>query len=921
MKPKLKLTASISAALFLACGVSACNRFQSTESLISEAKQYQQKGDTAAAEIQLKNALQKNPDNMEARFLLGQVSLFNGDGPSAEKEFRKAISLGAKPEQVMPFLMQTLLMQNQFQKALDETASMADRTDLAPWRGNAYLGLGQTAQAKTAFDLALKDNPNLPVALIGLARSALIDKDLPTASNYTDQAISKNPGNIDVLMFKANLLRDQGDTEASLAVLNQVLAARPEHVDARVAKADIEIRQKKFDAAREDIAVVQKNAPKNLIGTHMQAVLDFSQGKNADALTNVQKVLAAAPEFMPAVLLAGAIQYNLGSMPQAELHLNKYLEQNPNDVAARKLLASTMLKSGQKAKAASILEPLLKANQQDPELLSLAGEVAMENKDFSKASEYFEKAVALAPKSANYRMALGLSNLGLGQGSSAVAQLEAATTLDAKSSQAGILLIATQMRLKNYDKALAAVNVLEKTLTDNPLLYNLKGVAYLNKNQNADATAAFQKALSIDPAYFPAVANLAQIDLKENKPDDARKRFEAFLDKNKKNVQAMSALAGLALFKNNKDEATKWLERASSENPDSVPASMQLIKHTLQFGDKQKGLTMARNLQSANPTDPAVLDLLAQAQFANNDKQGALNSYQRLTNLAPDSAPAQLQLASAQMAMGDVSAASESVKKALVLQPDFIDAAVFQSSLYTRAGDTAKAVAVAKRMQKQPGQAAMGYEMEGNILTYQKKPELAAGAFEQAFNADRQNVRVLMKLHGSLVLAGKTAQADTFAAQWFKDHPDDAAFHVYLGESYLAQKAYKPAVVQYELALKQQPNDPGILNNLAWLYQQERDPRALATSEKAVAALPDSPPVLDTLGWILVEQGNLERGVKVLQKASDGAPEATDISYHLAAALVQSGDKIKARSILEKMLASGKPFPQMDDAKALLKKI
>jgi Tfp pilus assembly protein PilF len=111
------------------------------------------------------------------------------------------------------------------------------------------------------------------------------------------------------------------------------------------------------------------------------------------------------------------------------------------------------------------------------------------------------------------------------------------------------------------------------------------------------------------------------------------------------------------------------------------------------------------------------------------------------------------------------------------------------------------------------------------------------------------------------------------------------------------------------------------LNNLASAYQSEKDPLALEYAEKANQLAPESPAILDTLGWILVEQGNMDRGLPLLQKAISLAPEMPAIRYHLAYGWAKSGDKTKARKELEKTLASGKHFAEMDDARALLKQI
>ncbi len=111
------------------------------------------------------------------------------------------------------------------------------------------------------------------------------------------------------------------------------------------------------------------------------------------------------------------------------------------------------------------------------------------------------------------------------------------------------------------------------------------------------------------------------------------------------------------------------------------------------------------------------------------------------------------------------------------------------------------------------------------------------------------------------------------------------------------------------------------LNNLAWILHQQNDPRALGYAEQANKLKPDNAALLDTLGWIRVEQGDVARGLPLLQKAVDLAPGAPVIRYHLAVGLAKSGDKVKAKKELEQLLASGKSFSQIEEARALLKSL
>ncbi len=904
-------------------GISACSKSQTSQALLSEARQYQEKGDNKAAIIQVKNALQKNPDDPEARYLLGTLYYETGDQKSAENEYRKALSLGMSPERVLPHLGRTLYLMGQFQKVLDETKQVtgeAQSAEISSLRGDAYLGLGKGQEAKESFEQALKLKADFPDALVGLAKHSILEKDIDAATRYTEQAVSQNPQNAEVWLFKGDMLRAQGKIEAALAAYDQVMKLQPDNLSAHLSRASLEISSGQFDAAKLDVDAARKAAPNNLTVIYTQAMLDFRQGKSAAALESLQKVLRAAPEHMPSILLAGAVQYSLGSMPQAEQHLKKYLGKNPGNLYARKLLASALLKSRQTQYAIDVLAPVLNDAQQDTQLLALAGESYMQAGDFTKATEYFAKASALAPKAADLHAALGLSKLGLGESDRAVAEMETAVNLDAKSPRAGVMLVLTELRLKEYDKALAAATAVEKEMPGDPLGYNLKGAAYLGKKDTAAARASFEKALSIQPANFPAVVNLAQLDLQENKPDVAKKRLEALLEKDKKNIQTMSALAALAQSQGQTKEATDWLERASNENPDALQPAMMLAARYLRIGEKQKALTLAQKLQGSNPENPEVLDILGQAQLANGDKPAALASYNKLAAIEPDSAVAQFRIASLQIAMQNFPAASDALKKSLTLQPDYLEAQLALASLELRNENYDAALSIARQIQTKSKKSPLGYAMEGDIRMAQKKPDLAAKAYEQAFAIGKSGP-LIIKWYASLNQAGKSKEASSRLAQWLKEHPTDLRTRLYLAETHLAENQTKAAIEEFQGILQQDPKNVIVLNDLAWTYQQEKDPRALEYAEKASQLAPDNPQIMDTLGYILVEQGDTTRGLPLLQKAANSAPGAADIHYHLVLGLVKSGDKAKARKELEQLLATGKSFPRIEDAKALLKQL
>jgi tetratricopeptide (TPR) repeat protein len=195
--------------------------------------------------------------------------------------------------------------------------------------------------------------------------------------------------------------------------------------------------------------------------------------------------------------------------------------------------------------------------------------------------------------------------------------------------------------------------------------------------------------------------------------------------------------------------------------------------------------------------------------------------------------------------------------------------------------------------------------MNKALLLYQKAVEI------------RPAPQTMQALYSALVQAGKPDDARSRMQKWLAGHATDTASRLYYASSLLAMRDYPASTAQFEEVLRQSPGHFVALNNLAWLYQQQRDPRALPLAEQAYKQAPDNPAIIDTLGWLLAEQGKLERALPLLKDAAAKAPKSDEIRYHYGVALAKSGDKRAARTQLEPLLAA-KEFAQRDAVKSLL---
>ena len=480
--------------------------------------------------------------------------------------------------------------------------------------------------------------------------------------------------------------------------------------------------------------------------------------------------------------------------------------------------------------------------------------------------------------------------------------------------------IADLIRGGEFDKAIAAAAELAKSAPDDPAGFNLQGTAYLGKSDWTNARRSFQRALAIRSDDAIALVNLAQIDIQQKDPAAARKRFQAVLARDGANVEAMLGMAQLEFQRDNDKAALDWLVKARSARPQSTDPRLSIAAFHLRRANYAEATRELEDASRAIPGNADILNLLGQAQMSAGQAQFALGTYRQLVAARPESPLSHYRLATAQVATNDVAGAMQSLDRALRQKPDFVDALVLLATLEAQAKRYDRALALAERVKTAQPRTATGFVLEGDIHGIQERHADAAKAYERAFAAAPSGL-VVVKLHAAQVKAGNTKAADATLAKWLREHPDDVGSQHYAAADSLRRGDVKGATQRYEGIVARYPKDVLALNNLAGLYHQARDPRALPTAESAYKLASQSAGVQDTLGWILVGQGSTSRGLKLLESAAGLEPSSPEIRYHLAVARARSGDKRGARRDLEALLAGNKPFADREAARTLLNEL
>lgn len=901
-------TIAMAVALLLAgCG-------DSPEALLSSAKDYMAKNDYKAATIQIKNVLQKQPDSGEARRLLGLALLAGGDASAAEIELGKARDLKQPADQVLPKLAQALLMQGKNKKVIEDFAetqlSSPDAiSELQTALASAYSAERNQAASAKALEKALAADPQNQGALLLQARSKLAARDTEGAIAVLDGVLQRNAKNADAWRIKGDIqqyvLRLPDEAAASY---RKSIGAQAGDVRGYFGLIGMLTRQGKLDDAEKEMATLRKLAPKHPEAIYLDAQLAYAKKDFPKARQLAQDLLRVVPTNARALELAGGIDLQRNALVTAEEHLAKAVQSDGTLEMARRWLAMTYLRSGQAAKAQATLAPAVTDSTTDATLLSLAGEIQLMSGDARKAEAYFARASKLDPSDGRKRTALAMTQMASGKLEAGLEQLQDIAATD-NGTSADMALISTLVRRNELDKALAAIDRLEKKTPNVALTGQLRAGVLMAKNDLAGARKSYEASLAINPNFFPSVAGLAVLDLADKKPEQARKRFEDLLAREPKNSRAMLALA--EAYARQPGDHTKQvgdlLARAVQADPAEVAPRVMLVDHLLRQQDMKQAVSVAQAGVAALPDNAAMLDAAGRAQMAAGDTNQGLTTLARVVSLQPQSTVPLVRLADAQMVTKDAVAAEQTLRKALDLQPNLIEAQRRIIALRNEQGRMPDAVALARTVQKQRPTEPIGFLLEGDARMAGKDPASALTAYQAGLKiapVPELMVRVLSNLRST----GRTAEADRQASSWRQSQPKDMVVPMFLAETAMSDKRLADAEKLYLDVVKAQPGNAVAYNNLAWVSSELKRDGAMAYAEKANELAPDQPAFIDTLAMLLAEKQDYKKAIELQTKAMSLQANNLLFKLNMAKIYAKAGQKTEARQLLDELTKQGDKF-------------
>lgn len=858
--------------------------------------------------------------------MMGQRLLDDGDGAAAAIELQRALEFGAAENQALPLLAEALLQSGQYGRVSQSygqvTLTDADaQARLMAALASAELALGNLPGAKVAADRALQAASQAPKALLAKARLAAVDGNVGAALALVDGVVASHPSLAEAWVLKGDLhLRQDDGRAAAQQAFEKSLAAAPDLVAPRMALMSLLVAQGDLPGAKAHLAALQQRAARNLNTAMADGQLAFVAGEHARAREVFQGLLRVLPDSVSLLLTAGENELMLGSAQQAEAHFAKAAALAPANPVARRQLARAQLRLGQLPKALATLAPLVDKQDASAEVLAMAAEARMLNGEQRAAQALYDRLAQLKPDDARLRTLVATAGFGRSDDNSVLNELRTIASQDTGSS-ADLALVSAHLARGQNDAALKALAALERKQPKDPSPAHLRGQVLAGMGRLADARQSFEAALALSPAYFPPLAALAALDVREGQPEQARQRFAAVIKTQPKNATAMLALAEvLGRQGAPAPEVQAQINAAIAAAPGDATARVALVNHLTANGQGDAALNAAQAATAVLPDNLDLLALQARCQLRLGQSSQALASFGKIVMLQPRSPLGHMGMAEVYLATRQTDLAQRSNQRALELAPRLLDARAQAIQVALQRQQPDKALAIARQVQADQPADALGYLLEGEVLERQRQWADAAAALRKALERKGPGA-ASAKLYLALARSDRPAEAEAFAGPWLRAHPDDIALLFAMASMAQAQGDMPGAQKHYERLLAVQSNHALALNNLAMLRLQMQQPGARTLAERAVASAPQNADLLDTLAQAQAAEGQLSAAVSTQKSAVAAAPQAHALRLTLARILLQAGERAKAKAELERLTALGDGFAQQAEVRQLLQSL
>jgi tetratricopeptide (TPR) repeat protein len=379
-----------------------------------------------------------------------------------------------------------------------------------------------------------------------------------------------------------------------------------------------------------------------------------------------------------------------------------------------------------------------------------------------------------------------------------------------------------------------AIEALEAKIAADPNDYMAHfdlGRAFFNRNDFDRARQQFEWVAENRPEFLPARTALAQLALRRDDVDTALKSALEILQTAPDNTTAQLLAAAGYLRKGDAGAARTQLNQLLEKNPRSVDALLEMGVLELKQLRYEEAEKQFRTAFAADPSNVRGIRGVAETWFQRNEPDRAVQVLSAAYRERPARKDLMKELANAEQRAMRF---DEAIRDYQALAPLFADNPIEQADVYSHLANC----------------------------------NSARGDVNGAINNSRKAAGLV---------------------------PDNAVYNSQVAGFLNTAGKYPESIASYRTAMQLKPNDPVVMNNLAFLIVKTGGDldEALALAGRARELRPDMSEIQDTVGWIYFKKNSLDNALQIFEQLVQ-KPGNASYHYHYGAVLAKKGSTEEA---------------------------
>ncbi len=606
---------------------------------------------------------------------------------------------------------------------------------------------------------------------------------------------------------------------------------------------------------------------------YYMALLDEKNNNFKSMRENLLKTLELDAGNTDARQKLGKVHLLFGDLDKALEQAETLLVANSNNQEAQLLKASVYVRQSKKDLASEIIENVLAVNADNVDALSLKAALYFENNDVENALALVDKALIKDNKNLPLRLFKIKANAKRNNIDAVIGDYKELINLYPDAENFKLNLASIYSMTDKLDQAELLLREMVDKAKDKaePRIVLLE---FLNAKAKDKVIPEFDAMIQAGKAEPKLVLELSKWMLAAGYLDSASKGLNQVVDVEKNSNSGLTAqtiLAEISLNKKDYELASKTIDNILQTNSDFVDASLLKARLMLIQNRVDEGIELLnKTVWSKNDSDAAYV-LLGQAYLLKRDPKQADKNFKQALEINPANLGAFIPIYGNYLQANQKEAARQLLEKALASKPN-------QVLLLTNKAD---------------------------LDISEKKWDIAQETV-QKIALFSKNKAVPMYLQAN-ILQGKGQYVDAIAIyeKLLQEFPDHLNSMVNLARSHEALKSRDKAIKFLEAHHDKNKNNLTIVGVLSDLYIANKD--FVKAKDLLVNQLKQAP---DKAVPLYLALAKVEA---FLRKSADGAkevylkglaanPDDPQLSIALAGLYEQTGDKIEAKKLYERML-------------------